>query len=179
MKNIGWNDLPPESMTVFNGLLQGSSSVAPRVWLEAEEPVRAVRVEAGFQGQNFTLQGITGLSANEPNVSGLDRILLRGRWFKDGEKRAVIIPARLAERLFPYEDPINRTIYIREHDDYYRIVGVLKHREASAAVGGSLSAQDFSSDAYIPISTMRTRIGDTIVERAKNPYAAFEEDTSS
>ena len=99
LKNIGWHDLPAESLTVFNALFQGSSSVAPRVWLEAEEPVRALRIEAGFQGQLFTMQGITGLAASEPDVSGLDRVLLRGRWFREGENRAVIIPSRLAERL--------------------------------------------------------------------------------
>ncbi|MDH3329565.1 MAG: ABC transporter permease, partial [Desulfobulbaceae bacterium] len=99
LKNIGWSDLPVESLTVFNTLFHGTAQVAPRVWLEAEEPVRAMRIEAGFQGQILTMQAITGLAANEPAVSGLDRILLRGRWFEPGEKEAVIIPSQLAARL--------------------------------------------------------------------------------
>ncbi len=99
LKNIGWNDLPVESLTVFHTLFSGTAKVAPRVWLEAEEPVRAVHIEPGFQGQTFTLQGISGLSANEPAVSGLDRILLRGRWFNPGENQAVILPSKLAARL--------------------------------------------------------------------------------
>jgi FtsX-like permease family len=32
-------------------------------------------------------------------VTGLDTILLKGRWFSEGEKKAVLIPATLAERL--------------------------------------------------------------------------------
>jgi len=36
----------------------------------------------------------------------------------------------------------------------------MKHRNASAAVGGSLSAQVFENDMYIPITTLRKRIGD-------------------
>jgi hypothetical protein len=99
LKNIGWGDLPVESLTVFNTLFSGTAKVAPRVWLEAREPVRAMRIEAGFRGRPLTLQGITGLSANEPAVSGLDRILLRGRWFKPGEDRVVILPSKLAARL--------------------------------------------------------------------------------
>ncbi len=45
------------------------------------------------------------------------------------------------------------------------MVGVLKHRDPTAAIGGSLEAQDFANDVYVPISTMRKRIGDTIVVR--------------
>jgi putative ABC transport system permease protein len=67
--------------------------------------------------------------------------------------------------LFPYEDPLGRRIYLHEHQDYYKVVGVLKHRSATAAIGGSLEAQDFSNDVYLPISTLRNRVGDTVVTR--------------
>ena len=32
--------------------------------------------------------------------------------------------------------------------------------DATAAIGGSLEAQDFASDMYVPIETLRQRIGD-------------------
>ena len=38
-------------------------------------------------------------------------------------------------------------------------------RLSAAAVGGSLEAQDFNTDIYIPISTLRQRIGDFIYTR--------------
>ncbi|MDW7771561.1 MAG: FtsX-like permease family protein [Desulfobulbaceae bacterium] len=99
LKNIGWSDLPVESLTVFNSLFHGTAEIAPRVWLQADPPLRAMRIEAGFQGQAHIMQAISGLGASEPAVSGLDRILLEGRWFNPGEKRAVIIPSQLAARL--------------------------------------------------------------------------------
>jgi len=99
LKNIGWRDLPVESLTVFNTLFHGTAIVAPRVWLEAEEPIRPMSIEAGYHGEMITMQGIVGLSPNEPAVSGLDRILQRGRWFKPGEEKAVLIPSQLAARL--------------------------------------------------------------------------------
>jgi putative ABC transport system permease protein len=52
-----------------------------------------------------------------------------------------------------------------ENQDFYLVVGVLEHRNASAAIGGSLSSQDYSSDIYIPINTLQQRIGDTVVSR--------------
>jgi putative ABC transport system permease protein len=39
----------------------------------------------------------------------------------------------------------------------------MKPRGASAGIGGSFAAQDFSSDVYIPISTLWRRIGDLVV----------------
>ena len=63
-------------------------------------------------------------------------------------------------------------MYLAESKDFYQVVGVLKFRNASAAVGGSLEAQDFASDIYIPISTLRQRIGDTIVTRRGSQFSA-------
>lgn len=76
------------------------------------------------------------------------------------EKTYCVLAQKVAERLFTYEDPLGRAIYLPDHEDYYTIVGVMKHRNASAAVGGSLSAQVFENDMYIPITTLRKRIGD-------------------
>jgi putative ABC transport system permease protein len=78
----------------------------------------------------------------------------------------------VAETLFPYEDPIGRRIYLAESKDFYQVVGILKFRNASAAIGGSLEAQDFASDVYIPISTLRQQIGDTIVTRRGSQFSA-------
>jgi len=100
LKNIGWSDLPVESLTVFDTLFQGRTVVAPRVWLEAEEHTRPLCVEACMMSdQPFIIQGLTGLSPNEPEVTGLDRILKSGRWFEPGESRAVLIPSRIADRI--------------------------------------------------------------------------------
>src|SRR5262249_48798892 len=46
-----------------------------------------------------------------------------------------------------------------------QVIGVLQYRTPTAAIGGSLEAQDFNSDIYIPISTLRQRIGDFIYTR--------------
>jgi len=40
---------------------------------------------------------------------------------------------------------------------------VLEPRDPSAGIGGSLAAQDFSKDVYIPISTLWRRIGDFVI----------------
>jgi len=82
-----------------------------------------------------------------------------------------VIAAALADRLFPTEDPINKEIFMPESKEYYKIVGVLKHRNATAAIGGSLSAQDFSNDVYIPITTMQQRMGDISVKSGGGSFS--------
>ena len=43
------------------------------------------------------------------------------------------------------------------------MVGVLKPRAPSAGIGGSLEAQDFSRDVYVPIETRWLRVGDLVI----------------
>ena len=46
---------------------------------------------------------------------------------------------------------------------FIEVVGVMRPRMASAGIGGSLAAETFSSDIYIPITTLWRREGDMIV----------------
>jgi putative ABC transport system permease protein len=62
--------------------------------------------------------------------------------------------------LFPYEDPIGRLLQVEK--EFYRIVGQTEEKAASGGIGSSLSANDFNLDVYIPLSTLRWRIGDMV-----------------
>ncbi|MDZ4818991.1 MAG: ABC transporter permease [Planctomycetota bacterium] len=79
-----------------------------------------------------------------------------------------VLAAGTAARLFPYEDPIGEELLVG--DDYYRIIGVMKPRAASAGIGGSLAAQDYNNDVYIPIQTLWKRIGDMIFTRSAGSF---------
>jgi putative ABC transport system permease protein len=97
-----------------------------------------------------------------------------GRFLSDADDARAdtvcVISAGVAKRLFPYEEPLAKRVTIPEHSDKYKVVGVLEHRNPSAAIGGSLDSQDFSADVYIPMSTLRKRIGDTIVTRRSGQF---------
>ncbi|WP_051305788.1 FtsX-like permease family protein [Desulfogranum mediterraneum] len=99
LKNIGWQSLPRESLSIFRALFEGTPLVGPRVWLAADEPSRAARIQVEVQEQPFLIQGLMGLSPREPLLSSLDTILLKGRWFTEEESNGVLIPAALAARL--------------------------------------------------------------------------------
>ncbi|MBQ6827451.1 MAG: ABC transporter permease, partial [Thermoguttaceae bacterium] len=66
--------------------------------------------------------------------------------------------------MFPYEEPIGKLIRVGENY-FYRVIGVAQSRDPSAAIGSSMKSEDYSYDVYIPLKTMETRVGDTVVVR--------------
>ncbi|QDV22452.1 ABC transporter permease [Aureliella helgolandensis] len=134
-------------------------------------PIREIRRQ--FQYRDRMIEGrLVGCTPEYAEVTRLE--VAQGHFISDAEnflrETNCVLASRVADRLFPYEDPLGKRVYIPEHKDYYNVVGVLKHRNASAAVGGSLDSQDFSNDIYIPIKTLQQRIGDTVVRRSGGSF---------
>ncbi|MGI8979752.1 MAG: ABC transporter permease [Pirellulaceae bacterium] len=136
-------------------------------------PIREVRRTFSFDGRNRDgrLVGCT------PDYFEVTRLALdRGRLLteadENGFKNFCVLAQGTADELFPYQDPLGRRIYLSESKDYFEVVGVLKFRNATAAIGGSLEAQDFKYDVYIPISTIRKSIGDLDITRRGGTFSA-------
>ncbi|MBM79428.1 MAG: ABC transporter substrate-binding protein [Planctomycetaceae bacterium] len=91
--------------------------------------------------------------------------MARGRWLapRDRGEKVVVLADETAKRLFPYENPIGRTIWVGS--EFYKVIGQTKPRTASAAIGGSLDSREYNLDAYIPLLTLRRRIGDLVMKR--------------
>lgn len=91
--------------------------------------------------------------------------IARGRWLstRDRGEKVIVLANDTAKRLFPYENPIGRTIWVGS--EFYTVIGQTKDRTASAAIGGSLDSRDYNLDAYIPIKTLRQRVGDLVMKR--------------
>lgn len=138
-------------------------------------PIRELPLKISYTG-NPNLKPIDGRVVGcTPEYAEITRLnVARGHFLTHREVAAgagvCVVAAKLAEKMFPSEDPINKQIYLMDKKQYYKVVGVLQHRNATAAIGGSLASQDFSKDIYIPISTMKARMGD--VER-KNSGGSF------
>ena len=140
-------------------------------------PIREVTQKFVYTG-NPRVQPINGrLVGCTPEYAEVTRLVAaRGHFLTAREVQArmsvCVISAKLAERFFPSEDPIEKQIYLPDKQDYLTIVGVLEHRNATAAIGGSLASQDFSRDIYIPITTMRLRMGDLEQRRSGGSFSA-------
>ena len=134
--------------------------------IDSALPIREIRRRFTF-GDNTVDGRLVGCT---PDYADVNRLKVRdGRFLADADNlradTVCVLAAKVAEKLFPLNYPIGKRVYIPESKDYYRVIGVLEHRNASAAIGGSLDSQDFSGDVYIPIKTLRRRIGDSVFTR--------------
>lgn len=125
--------------------------------LELTAPMREVTKLVHHQSYQLDAR-IVGCNTNYTEMNRLE--LSRGQFLSERDeqltKNVAVLAAEVAEHLFQYEDPLGKTVIIAKEP--YRIIGIMKKRAATAAVGGSLSGQDFSKDVYIPLKTMRTHI---------------------
>jgi putative ABC transport system permease protein len=137
--------------------------------VERALPVRELKRE--FRRKDYLVDGrLVGCTPEYATVNHLH--MERGRFLSDADlqfKRNVcVLAAETAQRLFPVEDAVGRSV--RVENLYYSVVGVASPRAPSAGIGGSLAAQDFSSDVYIPISELWARVGDTVVTRRSGSF---------
>jgi putative ABC transport system permease protein len=136
-------------------------------------PIREIRRQ--FTYRDRVVDG--RLVGCPPGYAEVNHLKIRengGRFISDADEiradTVCVLSAGVASRLFPYEEPLGKRVTIPEHSDKYKVIGVLEHRNPSAAIGGSLDSQDFSADIYIPLRTLRKRIGDTIITRRSGQF---------
>jgi putative ABC transport system permease protein len=125
-------------------------------------PIRELRREFAAKGRILNAN-LVGCTVDHLELNRLE--IARGRWIKPGDDRenVIVLADGTAKRLFPFENPIGQKV--RVESDVYTVIGQTKPRGASAAIGGSLEARDYSFDAYIPLETFRHRVGDQIMTR--------------
>jgi putative ABC transport system permease protein len=102
-----------------------------------------------------------------PSFATLNNIQLgRGRFITEFDNanfdNVAVLGAAAATELFPIEDPIGKSIQLDEKN-YFRVVGVTRHKEVSTGTGSSLGGQDYNHDVYIPFETDRVRIGQELM----------------
>jgi putative ABC transport system permease protein len=136
-------------------------------------PIREIKKQ--IRRGSYTIEGrVVGTTEDYADFNLLQ--MEKGRFLaaSDNEKyeNFAVLAADTAEKLFPYEDPISQAIKLGS--DYYTVVGVTRKRESSAGIGGSLAAQDYNKDVYIPLNTCKLRFGERIIDNRSGSRQAEE-----
>ncbi len=120
--------------------------------------------------------------ATLPEYSEVNKIdMAAGRFLIEDDDHymdnVVVLGSSVADRLFPFGDPIGQSVCIgnpRNKFDF-RVVGVLRERMAGASAGGSSpTSEDFNSDVYIPLQTCKVRYGARIINRQPGSFSGEE-----
>jgi len=117
-----------------------------------------------FRNRKHVMEG--RLVGTTPDYAEATRLAVdRGRFLTDADvdddRNYCVLAWEVAEKLFPVGDAVGHEVMVS--DDFYTVVGVMKPRAPSAGIGGSLAAESFSNDVYVPITTLWEREGDMIV----------------
>ena len=125
------------------------------------------------------LDGERRLLASHGNRAADARVVRRrapwskGRFIGDSDlfylANVCVIGSEVAEKLFPFGDPVGKSIRIGENH-FYRIIGLTEQKAPSAGTGSSLAAQDFNKDVYIPLTTDRARFGEVLSTEKSGSY---------
>lgn len=120
-------------------------------------PVREMVMEVRHLDKVMNCR-VVGCTADYLDMNHLE--LASERFISDRDNHdmanVAVIAHETAATLFPITNPIGESVQIGNRA--YRIIGVMRARTASAAVGGSLSGQDFNKDVYIPLETLQSRL---------------------
>jgi putative ABC transport system permease protein len=129
-------------------------------------PVRIIREDVRFARNSVACQ-VIGTLPTYTEIVGLD--ILRGRFLTESDQlnhdNVCVLTAGLAQRLFPYQDPLTESIKINSF--YYRVVGLVqeKNMPEQRTQAGKMEGEPLDNNVYLPLSAIRSRFGDVIVRR--------------
>ena len=139
--------------------------------VEQAIPIRELNKAARHREREITAR-IVGCTADYMDINQLQ--MAQGRFITYGDREqknnVAVLASGTADLLFQYENPVGQSVRI--DDRFYSIVGVTMPRQASAAIGGSMSGQDYNLDIYIPLETMRVRLGDLNIDRTAGSFSS-------
>jgi len=99
IRDRNWMGLQPSVNEYIQSAFHGRALITPRGWLMAQQRVD----KAFFDLRNLTndersfASGLLGLTQQESRVTGLDTMIVAGRWFRPNERGVCILPTRMAE----------------------------------------------------------------------------------
>jgi putative ABC transport system permease protein len=129
-------------------------------------PVRIIRENVRFSRNSVPCQ-VIGTWPSYTEIVGLD--IVRGRFLTEvdelNEDNVCVLTVGLANRLFPYQDPLAQSIKVNAF--YYRVIGLVREKNMpqQRTQSGKMEGEPLDNNVYIPLSAARSRFGDVIIRR--------------
>jgi putative ABC transport system permease protein len=112
-----------------------------------------------------------------PSYTAMQKVdLVAGRFLstidQKHQRNVCVITTGLAARLFPYQSPLQSTIRIQ--DVYYQVVGLISETGTAEQrpQKGEMEGEALDNNVYIPISTAKTRFGETLIRRNAGSFSS-------
>jgi putative ABC transport system permease protein len=140
-------------------------------------PIRVQPTEARYL-ERMSLSRVIATVPGYAEVNQLE--MARGRFLVETDDREVknvcVLGSEVADKLFPTEDAMERSVMIRGMK--FTVVGVVRERMPTGGTGGSMAAEEYNRDIYIPFRTSIARLGGIIFTRSSGSRSAEKVDIS-
>ena len=132
-------------------------------------PMRIIREKIRFYEMELSCQ-VVGTLSFYPEIVSID--LAKGRFISPMDEvykqNVCVLTTSLAQRFFPYHDPLKQIIKIA--GNYYKVVGLVReiNTPGDRPQSGETEGETMENNVYIPLSTAKSRFGETIIKRTGN-----------
>ncbi|MFM1943422.1 MAG: Macrolide export ATP-binding/permease protein MacB [Verrucomicrobiota bacterium] len=134
-------------------------------------PMRIIRENVRFSQVELPCQ-VVGTLPFYTEVAGAR--LVAGRFLAAmdelHEDNVCVITVGLAQRLFPYQDPLQHSVKVDQF--YYRVVGIVREQSSmeQRSQSGRNDGEALDNNVYIPLSTSKARFGETLIRRSAGSF---------
>ena len=135
VRNAMWQPLEESAFRILNDEFGRDRAVAPRAWFftSKTEEQSFIQISTDASDATYDARAVTGLSAVEPEVTGIDKALVAGRWFRPGDVHTAIIPTRIAEQFHIGAADVGK-VRIFLGGVPYNLIGIISASRAKRAI---------------------------------------------
>ena len=157
IRNKAWTPLEESVLEYADNAFGDIAVVAPRSWYGHKDRIH-IKMKRG--GKSHNALGVLGLTPQEAAVSGLDRALLAGRWFREGDGDVCILPEEMtaADKLDIDPGKVGAgTESIRVFGERFTVVGVVDSgmlENLKDLDGEMLTPADFAGTSGLTVMEM-------------------------
>ena len=139
--------------------------------VEMALPIKARPEDAWVANRKVTVQmlGTIPWFLNNNKIS-----IARGRFINDLDMKRLanvcVLGSSVAKTLFVYEDPLGKPLLLGR--EIFTVVGLMDDTAGGSGKGDSAALASQSANCLVPVTTMRTRLGDFIIRRQQGSRIA-------
>ncbi len=174
IRNAMWEPLEESAYRVLNDEFGRTRAVAPRAWFftSKTEEQSFLQVSSSASDATYDARAITGMSPAETEVTGLDQALIAGRWFREDDVHAAIIPTAIAEEFHITAADVGKVqIYLGGVP--YELIGIMSASRAKARL--DLDQEPLTPVDWIQMQRMGRQGGGGQQQQQQGQRTGFQE----
>ena len=127
IRSKAWIPLEESVLDYAASNFEALAKVAPRSWYKNDEKAH-IKLKNGPHSHNAL--GVLGLTPQEKDVTGLDRALVAGRWFEEGDEKVCILPnAMLGVDNLNIDLATVGNVQVRVFGEQFTVIGVIDSKK--------------------------------------------------